>query len=196
MAKPSPYLMVSLEDSESKALAQVLSNDTSRQIMKHMSEHDKVTESELGNALGIPLSTVHYNMQNLMKAKLIEAREFHYSPKGKEVLHYSLSNKIIVIAPKSDNKRFLKKALPVLGMIGLFTAGVAFLNRLAYSPPMLAAHEGLVKSAMLAEDAVAEASGIAPAAGGLFCSVVLWFGLGALLTFGIYALFDFLYTKK
>ena len=99
MAK-DPFLLVSLEESESKSLAQVMSNDTARKILDYLSKHESATESQVSKDLKLALSTVHYNLQALVKATLVQAEEFHYSQKGKEVLHYSLANKLIIIAPK------------------------------------------------------------------------------------------------
>ncbi|HJX06256.1 MAG TPA: helix-turn-helix domain-containing protein, partial [Candidatus Nanoarchaeia archaeon] len=112
-----PFLLVSLEENESKALAQVISNDTARKILDFLSKHESATESDISKKLDVPLSTVHYNLQALSKANLVKAEEFHYSEKGKEVLHYSLANKLIIIAPKKTStesfKDKLKSILPV-----------------------------------------------------------------------------------
>ena len=59
---------------------------------------------KLAKAMNLPLSTVHYNLQLLLKAGLVSADNYHYSEKGKEVLHYKLSNKYVIIAPKKTDK--------------------------------------------------------------------------------------------
>jgi DNA-binding transcriptional ArsR family regulator len=110
MAK-DPFLLVSLEESESKALAQVMSNDTARKILDYLSKHESATESKVATDLKIALSTVHYNLQALTKANLVQTEEFHYSEKGKEVLHYSLANKLIIIAPKRTSMQSMKDRL-------------------------------------------------------------------------------------
>jgi predicted transcriptional regulator len=125
--KKDPFLLVSLEESESKALAQVISNDTARKILDLLSKEESATETDIGKKLKVPLSTVHYNLQALVKANLVQAEEFHYSEKGKEVLHYSLANKLIIIAPKNTRtesfKEKLKGLLPV-GLIALAAGAV------------------------------------------------------------------------
>ncbi|MBN2142429.1 winged helix-turn-helix transcriptional regulator [Candidatus Woesearchaeota archaeon] len=124
--KKDPFLLVSLEESESKALAQVMSNDTARKILDFLSkEEDSATETELSKRLKVPLSTVHYNLQALLKANLVQTEEFHYSEKGKEVLHYSLANKLIIIAPKKANVESFKDKLKGLLPIALVSLGVA-----------------------------------------------------------------------
>ena len=100
MGKKNKFLLVSLQDQKAAELAQVISNATCRRILDYFSEHDSVTESQVSQDLAIPLPTVHYNLQLLVKGGLIKTEEFHYSTKGKEVNHYSLANQYIIIAPK------------------------------------------------------------------------------------------------
>lgn len=125
MAKES-FLLVSLKGNKAKKLAQVISNKTSRKILDYLAENKKSTESELAKELFIPISTVHYNLKQLVDARLVKADEFHYSEKGKEVNHYTLTNKYIIIAPDSTTPGIrdrIKSILPV-GLITLATAGV------------------------------------------------------------------------
>jgi hypothetical protein len=77
----------------------------------------------------MPISTVHYNVKQLQDAGLVVVEEFHYSKKGKEVNHYTLANKYIIIAPKSEDSRFLNALNKILPII-IITAGVAFVMQL------------------------------------------------------------------
>jgi predicted ArsR family transcriptional regulator len=165
-----PFLLVSLEENESKALAQVMSNDTARKILDLLSKHESLTESDVAKKLNFPLSTVHYNLQALVKANLVKSEEFHYSEKGKEVNHYSLANKIIIIAPKkASTESFrdkLKSILPISiivlavgGIIQLFNkfmikAGSA---KLMAAAPM-ASTFGAERAADVAQKAIAPAA--------------------------------------
>src|SRR3989344_6458595 len=116
------FLLLSLEDSKTKKIANVVSNHSCRKILDYLSQRE-ATESELAEKLQMPISTVHYNLQQLMETGLINTEEFHYSKKGKEVLHYKLANKYIIISPKSTYglKEKLKGILPV----ALIAAGMA-----------------------------------------------------------------------
>ncbi len=114
MAEES-FVMVSLKDEKSKKLAEVISNKTSRKILDALSKKE-YSESELAKELGIAISTIHYNLKHLMKAKLVTVDEFHYSEKGKEVNHYKLANKYVIITPSETPPSFmenLKKIIPV-----------------------------------------------------------------------------------
>jgi len=115
MAEES-FLLVSLEEDKAKKLAQVLSNDTARKILDFLSKKDLTTETQIAKALKVPLSTIHYNLQHLVKAKLINDEHFTYSEKGKQISHYSLSNKYVIIAPRKTAglKEKLRKFLPVI----------------------------------------------------------------------------------
>ena len=126
------FVMVSLEEHQAKELAQVISSDACRKILDLLAAK-KATESEIAKELGMPLSTVHYNIRNLMQSRLVEAKEFHYSEKGKEVLHYSLANKYVIIAPKGASESFksrLKALLPVIGIVGALSFALQYLRHL------------------------------------------------------------------
>jgi DNA-binding transcriptional ArsR family regulator len=121
------FLLVSLREDKAKKLAQVISNDTSRKLLDHLAKKKDATETDIAKELGLPISTVHYNLQHLVEAKLVQADEFHYSKKGKEVNHYSLTNKYVIIAPKDTPETFiekLRKILPVVGITLLATAAI------------------------------------------------------------------------
>lgn len=122
------FLLVSLEEKKAKKIAEVINNDTSRKVIDFLAKKD-ATESELSKELGIPISTIHYNIKQLQDAGLVVVEEFHYSQKGKEVNHYTLANKYIIITPMNQDSKFLdalKKILP----IAVITAGVAFVMQL------------------------------------------------------------------
>ncbi|MBU1198493.1 MAG: helix-turn-helix domain-containing protein [Nanoarchaeota archaeon] len=174
-----PFLLVSLEESESKELAKVISNKTARKILDFMSKKESATETDIAKQMKVPLSTVHYNLQALLKANLVMAEEFHYSEKGKEVLHYSLANKIIIIAPKKTSRETfmqkLKGILPI-GLIALATAGVLKIfssfglrtGKMYAAAPSLAAfsNDAAVKTAEVAEESIAAFGAEAARAGG------------------------------
>jgi DNA-binding transcriptional ArsR family regulator len=119
MAEES-FLLVSLEQQKSKKLAEVISNDTCRRILEALARKE-MTETQISTDLNIPLSTVHYNLKNLVEAKLVLANEYHYSTRGKEIIHYKIANKLIIIAPQESEATkigdLLKKYLPVSGII-------------------------------------------------------------------------------
>src|SRR3989344_4715108 len=114
------FLLVDLNESKTKKLAETITSDTSRKILNYLAEKEQDTEANAAKELNIPISTVHYHLQKLQEAQLVIVEEYHYSQKGREVNHYKLANKYIIIAPKkvSGLKQALKNVLPV-GVIAL-----------------------------------------------------------------------------
>ena len=161
MAKQS-FLLVSLQEDKAQKLAQVVQNASCRKILDYLTEKE-ATESDLSKKLSIPLSTVHYNLQHLQKAGLVTADEFHYSEKGKEVNHYKLANKYIIIAPKSTHgiKEKLRSILPV----GILALGASFIigfyNKIAPTAQFGAVSQKAATESVRAVPTAAEA---APAA--------------------------------
>ena len=124
------FLLVNLKEDKAKKLAQVLSNESCRKILDFLTHNKSATETEISEKLNIPLSTVHYNLKHLSKTGLVTTDEFHYSKKGREVIHYSLANKYIVIAPKED-KNFmdkLKKFIP-LSLISITGTAILYIHQ-------------------------------------------------------------------
>lgn len=121
--KEDHFVFFSLDEDKADTLANTLGNKTSRSILKFLSSKESVTESEVSKELNLPLPTVHYNLQNLLKSNLIKVEEFHYSKKGREVNHYSISKKYIVIAPESNESILNKfKSLLSLGTLIIATS--------------------------------------------------------------------------
>lgn len=120
--------MVSLEEEQATQLAEVLSNATSRKIINYLAEQEDATETQISDVLQLPLSTVHYNLQKLKESQLVAVEEFHYSKKGREVDHYKLANKYVIITPKPVRgiKTQLRSILPV-GLGVLVASGIIYL---------------------------------------------------------------------
>lgn len=119
------FLLVDLNETKTKKLAETITSETSRRILNYLAEKEHDTEANISKELEMPISTAHYHLQKLQEANLIVVEEFHYSPKGREVNHYKLANKYIIIAPKkvSGLKQKLKGILPV-GIIALGISAV------------------------------------------------------------------------
>lgn len=114
------YVLMDLKNG--KAIANAIQNETSTKILDYLTtKEDGATESEIAKDLGINLSTAHYNIQQLKKVRLLVADEYHYSKKGKEILHYKLAKKLIIIAPGDTSiwKDLIKKIIPAVGIVGV-----------------------------------------------------------------------------
>jgi len=119
MPKDESFLLLSLSDSKARKIAQAVNNESCRKILDYLTKTKAATETRISEDLKIPLPTVHYNLKQLVEVKLVNVDEFHYSEKGKEVNHYTLANKYIIIAPREESSLLerLKKILPAFGVI-------------------------------------------------------------------------------
>ena len=104
--KDETFMLLSMKDS--KSVANAMSNETSQKIISYLAEKKEATESEIAKALKVPLPTVHYNIQQLKKAKLVDAKEFFWSKKGKEMLVYKLAKRYIIISPDNSETNLSK----------------------------------------------------------------------------------------
>ena len=176
------YLLVSLEEEKSKQLANVLSNDTSRKILDYLAEKD-ISETDLAKELNLPLSTVHYNVQNLLKNNLVEIKDFVYSEKGNKINIYKLSRKLIIIAPKGVE---IKNILPVVG-ISLLASGIIYLLT---KTPVQEAATNYMKSAAL------EASAMPAIQIAITPNYAAWFLAGSIFTIILYAVINYIRNRK
>jgi len=200
------FLLISLEEKKAKKIAEAINNETSRKILDHLAKKD-CTETELAKELKIPISTIHYNLKQLMEANLIVVDEFHYSSKGKEVNHYKLANKYIIIAPKQTDNRFmeaLQKILP-LTVITAITGGILTIFSILSGSSNLTAKSAVMDEAaprlMAAAPETLEAAGATSQAleasrPFLQSEPIAWFIIGALSIIIIYFLYEVVKKRK
>jgi len=220
MAEESSFLLVNLKDEKLKKLAQVITNETSRKILEYLTQKKDSTESDMAKELGMPISTIHYNLQHLVESGLVEIKEFHYSEKGKEMNHYTLSNKIIIIAPKTTETflQKLKKILPV-AIISTGAAGtIYFIQKYVLQPQVLQKNTDaalrMAETPTVQESAktiAASAPGITPgpeamlettkiaantSQSGLMSNAAIWFLIGAIFAIAAFLIMEKLKEKK
>jgi DNA-binding transcriptional ArsR family regulator len=189
-----------LNDLKAKKLAQIVSNDSCRKIIDLLAEKD-YSETEIAEKLDIPISTVHYNLTHLIKAGLVVVDEFHYSKKGKEINHYKLANKYIIIAPKETLgfKEALKKILPVgiiLLVIGAFIQFFSFFTRSGLKMTAMDASPRVMMetadiSMHVAEDAVITATQTS-----VLSSFALWFLIGGLSFMILFLILEIIRNRR
>ncbi len=111
------FILMGLDDSRSKDIAEVLGNKTCKKIIEHLAEIKEASEKDISDALGIPINTVEYNLNKLVKTGLVEkAKNFFWSRKGKKIEMYKLAKKHIVISPKPKrvDMKELRTILPLI----------------------------------------------------------------------------------
>lgn len=148
-----PFVMLSLKDDKAKKLANALTNKSADKILAYLASHDNATESEIAKAIKVPLSTINYTMRVLIEAKLVLANEYSYSEKGREVNHYKLAKKYIIIAPDDADEGFLsrlKNFLPA-ATLAVALAGIVRLYQMFFSSMNEAANTLLFAQAPVAK---------------------------------------------
>ena len=198
----SNFLLVDLNETKTKKLAETITSDTSRKILNYLAEKEQDTELNISKTLELPISTVHYHLQKLREAKLIEVEEFHYSVKGREVNHYRLANKYIIIAPKkiSGLKQKLKGILPAaVASLGIGVIIKLVQSNTQFSATKIAA-EASPEIARSLDQAVAESASqltVEASAAPLVSSpdIALWFLMGSITTIVLYILIEMIIEK-
>jgi DNA-binding Lrp family transcriptional regulator len=139
-------LVVELGDAQTKKLANILTSNACQKIMNALALNT-LTESELAKKLSLPLPTIHYNVQQLLKSGIIIDESYHYSTKGREVKHYKLTKQHIIITPNKLNLASeLSWIVPglLVGLVGyvyLLPSNVA--QTMEVAAPMLAKNAGI-----------------------------------------------------
>jgi len=197
------FLLLSLEDSETKRIANIVGNESCKKILDFLSQKEDSTESEISKKLDIPISTVHYNLNQLMRSGLVNVEEFHYSKKGKEVNHYKLANKYIIITPKKVTgiRQKLRNILPVALICGGFAALINFFPRFM---PKQFATEAMVGSDMASEVLKSEVqmveANVVTSETASFCiqehNIALWFLIGAMFAIIVYVIISWIKNGK
>ena len=112
-------ILVSLDDDRAKYIAEVISNKSCKKILNYLGQKEG-TVSDVANDLKMPINTVDYNVKKLIRAGLIEKASHWWSVKGKKMPIYRVSNRKIVISPRSimNYSKYLF-ALVITGIIAL-----------------------------------------------------------------------------
>lgn len=119
------YFNIDIDDPRAGAIAEVMSNKTAKKILSLIAEKE-LSESDIASELKLPLNTVGYNIDKLLKSGLIEkSKTFFWSVKGKKIPTYKLSNKKILISPK---RMIPKMSMTVIAAIIGIIAIIAFIG--------------------------------------------------------------------
>jgi DNA-binding HxlR family transcriptional regulator len=128
------FILISLEDSKSKSISEVLGSKTCKKIIGYLSEKKEASQKDLSDALTIPMNTLDYNIKKLLDSGFIQKRKnFFWSQKGKKIVMYELSNKSIVISPKKSPSQKFKSILPALILTAAGTFAVWAYEKITYA---------------------------------------------------------------
>ena len=99
-----PIHIVDMEDEEAVELFETLGTQTTYQIYNEL-QHEPQTPSELADSQGGSLQNIHYHIEKLETAGLIEPVDTWYSEKGVEMSVYAPTHNPLVISFGTDSSR-------------------------------------------------------------------------------------------
>lgn len=178
------YILMSMEDSRTKKISEVMSNKTCKQILDLLTTKE-YTESEIASKLNLALNTVEYNIKKLVQANLIEKSTSWWSVKGKKMPSYRLCNKYIIISPKPISK--LKSFIPVVLISGFAGLVIKYFSQIPTR--FTESTEKMIQAPMAAS------SDLATNIQTNSTSDWLWFLGGCLFTLVVYIIFNYKYLK-
>lgn len=179
------YILISLNDEKSKAVAEVLGSPTCKKIIGYLSENQEASQKDLSDALNIPMNTLEYNIKKLLNSGFIQKRKnFFWSKKGKKIIMYELSKKSIIISHKKSPSQKLRSILPAFILTAAGTIALWIFEKVKYSKESAIDHAG-DSSKMLMEKSGEIFSYSSDISGGLLvfqpAHLWVWFLTGALL---------------
>ena len=135
------YETIDIHDERAKELAQILMNEKAIAIL-HLLEDQALSISEISRELNLPISTVSYHIDKMLKVGLIEVAGKKYGKRLQEVKLYRASNRPILLIPRKSVAKVKKKAVLgferlhviSLSIAGLISAGVYAVSRSLLSP--------------------------------------------------------------
>jgi len=134
-------------DERAQKIAKAMASPTGGDILHFLGEGPK-SLTDIADQLKVPLNTAKYHLENLLDAGLIAVAETKYSVKGREIKLYSLTNQLLIVAPRQSNVRsLLLKYASLFGIVAVATLGISFLA------PFLGSTQGPVVAPMVMQDA-------------------------------------------
>lgn len=117
-------------DERAQKISKAMGSQTASDILQLLAENQK-SLTEITERLAIPLTTAKYHIENLLDAGLISVAETRYSVKGREIKIYSLTNQLLIVAPRTSNVRsLLLKYASLFCIVVLGTLALSLLSPL------------------------------------------------------------------
>jgi predicted transcriptional regulator len=126
-------------DVRAQKIAKAMASPTAGDILQLLAENQK-SLTDITERLALPMNTAKYHVDNLLDAGIISVADTKYSVKGREVKIYSLTNQLLIVAPRrSDIRSLLLKYASLFGIVALASLAVSSILPLASTWGMNAA---------------------------------------------------------
>jgi DNA-binding transcriptional ArsR family regulator len=117
-------------DERAQKISKAMASQTASDILQLLAE-GQISLTDITERLSVPMNTAKYHVENLLEAGLISIAETKYSVKGREVKLYSLTNQLLIVAPRQSTMRSLiLKYASLFGIVVFATLGISFLSPL------------------------------------------------------------------
>lgn len=172
---------------ESKKLTQVISNETAMKILELLAE-SPLSTSQVSELLNLPITTVQYNIDNLMSIGLIKIDRVKYSEKGREVKIYAPRQKLIVLVPeKTDSSNVLNILKKYIALLFFALVSASTIELIQGTQPIALAP---------ARESAAKGFADVPLSQEIWSHASLWFLLGCFLVILILASYEFISKRR
>jgi DNA-binding transcriptional ArsR family regulator len=115
-------------DERAQKIAKAMGSQTANDILQILGEGPR-SLTDITERLNIPMNTAKYHIENLLDAGLIAVEQTKYSIKGREVKIYTLTNQLLVVAPRQSNVRsLLLKYASLFGIVAVCSVMISILS--------------------------------------------------------------------
>ena len=112
-------------DERAQKIAKAMGSQTASDILQILGDGPR-SLTDITERLNIPMNTAKYHVENLLDAGLIAVEKTKYSIKGREVKIYTLTNQLLVVAPRQSNVRSL--LLKYASLFGIVAVGSVIIS--------------------------------------------------------------------
>ena len=122
---PENIIVMEPGDERAQKIAKAIASPTAGDILQLLAENPK-SLTDITDRLALPMNTAKYHVDNLLDAGVISVADTKYSVKGREVKIYSLTNQLLIVAPRrSDIRSLLLKYASLFGIVAVASLAVS-----------------------------------------------------------------------
>jgi DNA-binding transcriptional ArsR family regulator len=115
-------------DERAQKIAKAMGSQTASDILQILGDGPQ-SLTDITERLNIPMNTAKYHIENLLEANLIAVAQTKYSIKGREVKIYTLTNQLLIVAPRQSNVRsFLLKYASLFGIVAVCSVIISVIS--------------------------------------------------------------------
>lgn len=94
--------IISTHDEKVKMVGEILSNDSSREILNLLNSGNEMTINEIAQKTGLSLSLVTHHIKKMQSVEVVKISKVGRSVKGHKMNYYSATNQSFLIVPSKE----------------------------------------------------------------------------------------------